>query len=170
MTHSSADLPAIDVTAEITALRARVVELTRERENLVAMVDILQGVSGATQYPEILQVVAARLGESFDLDRCSVFLFGEQPVFVTKFYLPTNQDIDRRLIVGAALFGIGWGMVGLCPGPAITSLVSGSGDALVFFVSMITGMYVYGTLEVIGSTEADGGVSGIDYLLGLKRS
>jgi len=118
--------------------------------------------------PSLVVVMVASAGTYFLFHR--LVLARPQPIFETKFYLPTSQDIDRRLVVGAALFGIGWGLVGLCPGPAITSLVSGSGDALVFFVSMITGMYVYGTLEVIGSTEADGGVSGIDYLLGGKRS
>lgn len=99
MTHASTDLPTTDATAEIAALRARVAELTRERENLVAMVDILQGISGATQYPEILQVVAARLGESFDLDRCSVFLFGEQPGarLVASYEDPTIRNLEVDL-------------------------------------------------------------------------
>ena len=133
-------------------------------QKVLAFLDL----AGPQWDPSLALVMVTSAGTYFLLHR--LVLARPQPVFETKFYLPTNQDIDRRLIVGAALFGIGWGMVGLCPGPAITSLVSGSGDALVFFVSMITGMYVYGTLEVIGSTEADGGVSGIDYLLGGKRS
>lgn len=124
--------------------------------------------SGDQWDPSLFLVMVTSAGTYLLLHRW--VLARPRPIFEAKFYLPTTQDIDRRLIVGATLFGIGWGMVGFCPAPAVASLISGSGDALVFFVSMMAGMYVYGTLEVIGSTEADGGVSGIDYLLGMKRS
>lgn len=117
--------------------------------------------------PSLFLVMVTSAGTYLLLHR--LVLARQRPVFDTKFYLPSSQDIDRRLLVGAALFGIGWGLVGFCPAPAVTALLSGSGDALVFFISMITGMYVYGTLEVIGSGETDGGVSGIDYLLGMGR-
>jgi hypothetical protein len=68
------------------------------------------------------------------------------PLFDLRFHLPGRQDIDRQLVVGAALFGVGWGLVGLCPGPALTALVAGTPKVLIFFVSMVVGMYVYGTL------------------------
>ena len=97
--------------------------------------------------PSMFFVMGTSAGTYFLLHR--LVLARPQPLFDAKFYLPTNQDIDWRLVVGAVLFGIGWGMVGFCPGPAVTALVSGSSDALVFFVSMITGMYAYGTLEAI---------------------
>ncbi|MBI3791651.1 MAG: GAF domain-containing protein [Gemmatimonadetes bacterium] len=88
-----------EVSAEVLALRVRVAELTRERENLVAMVDILQGIAGATQYPDILAVVAKKLGETFDLDRCSVFLFGEQPGarLVASYEDPTIRNLEVDL-------------------------------------------------------------------------
>jgi len=54
--------------------------------------------------------------------------------------MPTRNDIDRPLVTGAALFGVGWGLVGLCPGPAITALVIAPEAALIFFVSMLVGM------------------------------
>lgn len=79
-----------------------------------------------------------------------------------RFALPTRRDIDAPLVVGSALFGVGWGLVGLCPGPAVAVLASLHEDALVFFVSMIAGMYAYGTLHVIGSHDPDGGASAID--------
>jgi hypothetical protein len=66
------------------------------------------------------------------------------------------------------MFGIGWGLVGLCPGPAVAALASWHEDALVFFVSMIAGMYAYGTLNVIGSLDPDGGASALDLLLGKR--
>src|SRR5262245_40398159 len=45
------------------------------------------------------------------------------PLLDARFFLPDNQAVDRRLLLGAALFGVGWGLVGLCPGPAVASLV-----------------------------------------------
>ncbi|MFT8804575.1 MAG: DUF6691 family protein, partial [Acetobacter aceti] len=56
--------------------------------------------------------------------------------------LPTRTVIDRRLIGGAALLGVGWGLVGLCPGPAIVSLGLAQGDGAVFVVAMMAGMLV----------------------------
>jgi len=56
------------------------------------------------------------------------------------FYLPTTRYIDARLIGGAALFGIGWGLYGYCPGPAVTSLVYGDAQTIYFLVAMIAGM------------------------------
>jgi uncharacterized membrane protein YedE/YeeE len=62
------------------------------------------------------------------------------PWFDVKFHLPTRSDIDVSLIAGAALFGIGWGLGGLCPGPALVAAAGGSMPALVFVGSMIVGM------------------------------
>jgi uncharacterized membrane protein YedE/YeeE len=74
------------------------------------------------------------------------FQFGlgkiKAPLFADVFRLPTRTDIDGRLIGGAALFGIGWGLVGLCPGPAIASLAYLNIDILYFSVAMMAGMFV----------------------------
>ena len=61
------------------------------------------------------------------------------PIFGVKFSLPTRRDIDARLVTGAALFGIGWGLAGYCPGPGITSAASLTPNALLFTGSMIFG-------------------------------
>jgi hypothetical protein len=66
-----------------------------------------------------------------------------QPVLDSKFYLPTSQHIDRPLLIGAALFGVGWGMGGYCPGPAITALVLGSANPVVFILAMVAGSLTY---------------------------
>ena len=58
------------------------------------------------------------------------------------FQITTRKDLDRSLIIGALLFGSGWGLGGYCPGPAITSLGSGSLNALLFVVAMGVGMLV----------------------------
>jgi uncharacterized membrane protein YedE/YeeE len=57
--------------------------------------------------------------------------------------IPKRIDIDSSLIAGAALFGIGWGMVGLCPAPAIVSLAFGNSQTLLFVISMLVGMYLF---------------------------
>lgn len=62
------------------------------------------------------------------------------PVFAEMFRLPSATGIDRNLLGGAALFGIGWGLGGLCPGPAISSLVLVPGDVLLFVVMMLAGL------------------------------
>lgn len=62
------------------------------------------------------------------------------PLFDTKFHLPTRKDIDPRLVAGAALFGVGWGLGGYCPGPGLVSAASGSPGALVFVFGMTMGM------------------------------
>ncbi len=54
--------------------------------------------------------------------------------------LPSSRAIDRRLILGAITFGIGWGLAGFCPGPALVALASGSGKAVIFCASMLAGM------------------------------
>ncbi len=65
------------------------------------------------------------------------------PWFDVAFHLPTRNDIDISLIAGAALFGIGWGLGGLCPGPGLVAAASGSLPALVFVASMIVGMLAH---------------------------
>jgi uncharacterized protein len=69
------------------------------------------------------------------------------PVFAATFAVPTRKDIDARLIGGAALFGIGWGLGGFCPGPAITALASGRGTVVLFVVAMLAGMSLYTLAE-----------------------
>ncbi len=64
----------------------------------------------------------------------------DQPVFDQDFHVPTSQVIDRRLLSGAAIFGIGWGLGGLCPGPAIAALALGAPQILWFVAAMLVGM------------------------------
>jgi uncharacterized membrane protein YedE/YeeE len=61
--------------------------------------------------------------------------------------LPGRNDIDRRLVVGAALFGAGWGLAGFCPGPALVSLAAGQTKAAVFVISMVVGMALFEAME-----------------------
>lgn len=61
-------------------------------------------------------------------------------------HLPGTKDIDVKLIVGALLFGAGWGLAGFCPGPAIVSVMFGSVKPWIFVVSMLAGMWIHGKL------------------------
>ena len=63
-----------------------------------------------------------------------------EPVFADRQFWPTGSMIDRNLVAGAALFGAGWGLVGLCPGPALENLVTLSPQVLLFVAAMIVGM------------------------------
>ena len=56
---------------------------------------------------------------------------------------PVNRDVDKRLVAGAALFGAGWGLVGICPGPALVIAGSGSPGGLLFLLCMLAGMGLY---------------------------
>jgi uncharacterized membrane protein YedE/YeeE len=73
------------------------------------------------------------------------------PVFDTSFHLPSRDDIDRPLVIGAALFGVGWGTVGFCPGPAVTALVAATGQVFIFFVAMAVGMYLSAPIMKAGT-------------------
>ena len=66
-----------------------------------------------------------------------------RPLLATRSFWPTRRDIDRPLIIGAALFGVGWGLVGLCPGPALESLATLSPGIIVFVAAMAGGMALH---------------------------
>ena len=61
--------------------------------------------------------------------------------------MPTRKDLDGRLLLGAALFGLGWGWTGICPGPGIVAMTSGNLNIVIFVVSMLVGMGVFKLLE-----------------------
>lgn len=65
-----------------------------------------------------------------------------KPFFSEAFHKPASTGIDKRLLSGAAVFGVGWGLGGFCPGPAITSLSLVAPGTLVFFVAMLAGMWM----------------------------
>ena len=65
----------------------------------------------------------------------------QRPLFAEKFQWPTRTDIDARLLIGAATFGVGWGIGGFCPGPALTALSTGAMSTLVFVLAMLAGLF-----------------------------
>jgi uncharacterized membrane protein YedE/YeeE len=69
------------------------------------------------------------------------------PALAAGFQLPTKDQIDWRLLLGAAIFGIGWGVAGFCPGPVLVAAAAGVRDALIFLPAMLAGSFVYRLLE-----------------------
>ncbi len=65
------------------------------------------------------------------------------PVLAEDFELPTKKELDARLLGGSALFGVGWGLSGFCPGPAVTALATGLTPVFAFVVAMLAGMAIY---------------------------
>ena len=100
----------------------------------------LFGWGGGTWDPSLAFVMGGAL-------LVSLFTFGtikshHVPWVSARFELPTRRDIDAKLLVGAILFGIGWGIAGYCPGPALASLFTGGADILWFLGAMLPGMLV----------------------------
>lgn len=70
-------------------------------------------------------------------------------------YLPQRRDIDYRLLGGSAVFGIGWGLAGFCPGPALVSFGSGQDKAVVFLLAMLAGMALFTVAERYTAGRSD---------------
>ena len=66
----------------------------------------------------------------------------KKPLFNSSFQIPSRTNIDRNLIIGSSLFGVGWGMVGLCPGPAVSSIVFLQPLSILFVIALISGFYL----------------------------
>ena len=66
----------------------------------------------------------------------------KKPLFSSNFLISSNKEVDKKLIIGSVLFGSGWGLIGLCPGPAITSLALLNMSSAIFVVSMFIGFYL----------------------------
>ena len=80
------------------------------------------------------------------------------PVFAAAFSIPSRKDIDPRLIGGAALFGLGWGLAGFCPGPALTAVASGKNSVLIFVGAMVGGMLLHKWISTPARSTATRGV------------
>ena len=71
-----------------------------------------------------------------------IVLGGARPVFDTIFNIPDRTAVDLQLVSGASIFGIGWGLVGLCPGPAIAALAYGRSESFVFLAALFAGFFI----------------------------
>lgn len=70
----------------------------------------------------------------------------QQSLLGEPVHLPSNTQIDRRLLIGSAIFGTGWGLAGFCPGPALVAVALGSHDAWIFAAAMLLGMEAFNWL------------------------
>jgi uncharacterized membrane protein YedE/YeeE len=95
--------------------------------------------------PTLMLVLGAAVGLYTLLYR--LVMRRSKPVFEPVFAVPTRRDITPSLVVGGVLFGAGWGLAGFCPGPAITSLASGSASAVAFVGAMVVGMLAFGVFD-----------------------
>nr|WP_137830690.1 YeeE/YedE family protein [Methylobacterium sp. L1A1] len=77
-----------------------------------------------------------------------------RPLLASRLEIPNRRDLDPRLIAGAAVFGIGWGLAGLCPGPALTLLTVAPAQAVTFVVAMIVGMLAFRLLPAAAPKPA----------------
>ncbi len=91
--------------------------------------------------PTLLFVLGGAVGVTLIAFRFVLRL--PHPFFDKKFYLPAQKQIDAPLVVGAAIFGIGWGISGYCPGPSLTALVLGIWNPVLFLVAAIAGSLTY---------------------------
>ncbi|MFG0723119.1 DUF6691 family protein [Pseudomonas sp. GLN_6] len=100
---------------------------------------------GGAWDPSLALVMAAAIGVAFlpfSWARTQRF-----SVLGAPMQLPGKRELDRRLIGGSLLFGIGWGIAGICPGPAVAILLTGRWQVLVFVAAMLVGMLVFAALE-----------------------
>ncbi|WP_240223459.1 DUF6691 family protein [Rheinheimera hassiensis] len=90
--------------------------------------------------PSLLLVMAAAL--AVYSSGYWLFIGKAKPVYAQSFSLPNNKALDKPLVIGALVFGAGWGLVGYCPGPALAAISSGSLGTLAFIAAMVTGWFI----------------------------
>lgn len=91
--------------------------------------------------PSLLFVMAGAVGVT--LVAFPWILRRDRPLLAPRFHVPVTREIDGPLILGAVLFGVGWGLSGFCPGPALVGLATGSRSALIFVGAMLLGMALH---------------------------
>ena len=111
-----------------------------DANKVIAFLDL-----GGQWDPSLAFVMVGAIGIHFVLYR--LILQRPSPLLASDFGLPTSNVIDGRLVAGASLFGLGWGLAGYCPGPAVVSATSLDPKALLFLGSMASAMWLFGILD-----------------------
>lgn len=101
-------------------------------EKVIAFLDVAGDWDPSLAFVLLAAVVVSLLGYRLANRR-------NKPVFADRFRLPGNTRVDARLVGGAAIFGVGWGLAGYCPGPAVTALVLGTWEPVIFVVALLAG-------------------------------
>lgn len=108
-----------------------------QADKVIAFLDV---ASGAWD-PSLALVMVGAIGVHAVLFR--LILRRTSPLLDVKFHIPTRTDIDGKFVVGAALFGIGWGLGGVCPGPGLVAAASFTSSMLLFVGALVVGMVVF---------------------------
>jgi uncharacterized membrane protein YedE/YeeE len=108
--------------------------------------------------PSLILVMAGAVGVNLAVYRLT--LRRAKPLLEDTFTVPSNRPINARLVAGSALFGVGWGLSGYCPGPALVSSVTGWGSVLTFVAAMLFGMLLFQWLQTEEPRPLDPGTSG----------
>ncbi len=103
-------------------------------------------VAGAWD-PSLALVMGGAVGVYFLAQR--LILRRPKPALADAFMIPAPRPVDRQLILGAAIFGVGWGIVGFCPGPAVVSFATGAREALIFIPAVLLGMATFYGLRAL---------------------
>ncbi len=101
-------------------------------------------VAGAWD-PSLIFVMIGAIGVHFVAHR--LILRRSSPLFDTRFHVPLGKQIDGRLVIGSAIFGVGWGLAGYCPGPALVSAGAGSTAAWAFVLGMTAAMVIQNAMR-----------------------
>lgn len=105
--------------------------------------DKVRGFLDATAWDPSLAFVMGGALVTYSILQRVIVRRRRDPWFDVMFHLPSRQDIDLPLVSGAALFGVGWGLAGACPGPGLVAAASGQVGALAFVGAMLAGMWLY---------------------------
>ena len=100
----------------------------------------LGGIAFGTWDPSLAFVMAGAVAVTFVGFRLA--LKAQHPIFADRFHMPTRRELDVRIVAGPAIFGVGWGLAGFCPGPALTALGFGTRAAVIFVAAMFAGMWL----------------------------
>jgi uncharacterized membrane protein YedE/YeeE len=133
------------ISGLIFALGLGIAGMTRPQK-IIAFLDI-----GGAWNPALIFVMGAAVivfGVTYILIRKR-----NTPLFANEWHVPKSGPVSRSLIVGSLLFGIGWGLAGYCPGPAIVSLASFQTSSLIFVSSMIAGMLSFKIFDIKVKTK-----------------
>jgi uncharacterized membrane protein YedE/YeeE len=109
----------------------------------------LGGIASGRWDPSLAFVMAGAVAVTFVGFR--LVLRRPRPLFAARFHLPTRRELDLRIVAGPAIFGVGWGLAGFCPGPALTALGFGTRAAFVFVAAMLAGMWLARVLSYLPS-------------------
>ncbi|MBT3585104.1 MAG: YeeE/YedE family protein [Halobacteriovoraceae bacterium] len=75
------------------------------------------------------------------------FIFKRKPLCDTQHQLPANSSIDKKLVIGSIIFGIGWGLSGICPGPGIVNIITAKSEIFYFMTSLFLGIFLFSLFD-----------------------